>query len=72
MKRILLTALGEFVDLKVLCPETFDGQALVRVHRVGVCGSDFHAFGGMRSVCIYPRVLGHELPDEIVGVPENA
>jgi len=72
MRRILLNAPGEFVDLTVLRPVPSSGQALVRIHRVGVCGSDFHALAGRHPIYTYPRVLGHELSGEIVEVPENA
>src|ERR1700722_17508867 len=71
MRRILLKAPGEFVDLMVPRPVPSSGQALVRVHRVGVCGSDFHALAGRHPIYTYPRVLGHELSGEIVEVPEN-
>ena len=71
MRRILLNAPGEFVDLTVPRPVPSSGQALVRVHRVGVCGSDFHALAGRHPIYTYPRVLGHELAGEIVEVPEN-
>jgi 2-desacetyl-2-hydroxyethyl bacteriochlorophyllide A dehydrogenase len=37
------------------------GQALVRVHRVGICGTDWHAFRGRQPFFTYPRILGHEL-----------
>lgn len=71
MRRILLNAPGEFVDVTVPRPVPSRGQALVRVHRVGVCGSDFHALAGRHPIYTYPRVLGHELAGEIVEVPEN-
>ena len=71
MRRILLNAPGEFVDLTVPRPVPSSGQALVRIHRVGVCGSDFHALAGRHPIYTYPRVLGHELSGEIVEVPEN-
>jgi 2-desacetyl-2-hydroxyethyl bacteriochlorophyllide A dehydrogenase len=72
MRRILLNAPGEFIDLKVPRPVPTPGQALVRVQRVGVCGSDFHALAGRHPIYTYPRVLGHELAGEIVEVPDNA
>jgi threonine dehydrogenase-like Zn-dependent dehydrogenase len=72
MRRILLNAPGEFIDLKVPRPVPASGQALVRVHRVGVCGSDFHALAGRHPIYTYPRVLGHELAGEIVEVPDNS
>ncbi len=37
------------------------GHALVRVHRVGICGTDWHAYRGRQPFFSYPRVLGHEL-----------
>jgi 2-desacetyl-2-hydroxyethyl bacteriochlorophyllide A dehydrogenase len=43
-------------------------EALVRVHRIGVCGTDIHAFNGRQPFFNYPRVLGHELGVEIVAV----
>lgn len=37
------------------------GQALVRVERVGICGTDMHAYRGRQPFFTYPRILGHEL-----------
>ena len=42
-------------------PELAGGEALVRISRIGVCGTDIHAFGGNQPYFDYPRVLGHEL-----------
>ena len=47
-------------------PEPKEGEVLVKVHRVGVCGSDIHAFHGKQPFFSYPRVLGHELAVEVV------
>lgn len=44
------------------------GEALVRVHRVGVCGTDYHAFAGNQPFFSYPRILGHELGVEVLEV----
>jgi threonine dehydrogenase-like Zn-dependent dehydrogenase len=44
------------------------GQALVRVRRVGVCGTDLHAFKGEQPFFSYPRVFGHELGVEVMAV----
>jgi len=38
----------------------------VRVHRIGVCGTDLHAFAGKQPFFTYPRVLGHELGVEVL------
>ena len=46
------------------------GYARVRVHRVGICGTDFHAFQGNQTLFSYPRVLGHELGVEVTEISE--
>jgi hypothetical protein len=51
--------------------ERSQDEALVRVRRVGVCGSDFHAFAGSHPIYSYPRVLGHEVSAEIVALPDG-
>ena len=43
-----------------------EGMALVRPRRVGICGTDFHIFGGKHPFLNYPRVMGHELAVEVV------
>jgi 2-desacetyl-2-hydroxyethyl bacteriochlorophyllide A dehydrogenase len=52
------------------CPEPKAGpdEVLVRVHRIGVCGTDLHAFAGRQPFFHYPRVLGHELGVEVMDV----
>ncbi|GAA4407949.1 zinc-binding alcohol dehydrogenase family protein [Nibrella viscosa] len=46
------------------------GEALVRVHRIGVCGTDLHAYRGRQPFFTYPRILGHELGVEVVALAE--
>ena len=41
------------------------GEVLVRIRRVGICGTDMHIFGGKHPFLEYPRVMGHELSGEI-------
>ncbi len=48
------------------------GQALARVRRVGICGTDWHAFHGRQPFFNYPRVLGHELGVEVIDVNDLA
>lgn len=49
-------------------PERAPGEVLLRVKRVGVCGTDLHIFTGHQPYLAYPRVMGHELS----GVVEEA
>ncbi len=41
------------------------GEALIRIRRVGLCGTDFHIFSGNQPFLSYPRVMGHELAGEV-------
>lgn len=49
-----------------------ESMALVRVHRVGICGTDLHAYRGRQPFFSYPRILGHELGVEIVEIASKA
>lgn len=42
------------------------GRSIVKIKRIGVCGTDIHAFGGTQPYFTYPRILGHELGCEFV------
>src|SRR5688572_32736475 len=44
-----------------LFPYTTLFRSLVRVNRVGICGTDWHAYHGRQPFFTYPRILGHEL-----------
>ena len=47
-------------------PDPMAGEALVAVRRVGICGTDFHAYASTQNFFAYPRVLGHELAVEVL------
>ena len=72
MKTILLKEPGQLVLSDTASPLTpSSDEALVRVRRIGVCGTDLHAFKGEQPFFSYPRVLGHELGVEVVSVGAN-
>lgn len=52
-------------------PECSPGHAVVRIRRIGICGTDIHAYGGNQPYFEYPRVLGHELAGEVVEVADR-
>jgi 2-desacetyl-2-hydroxyethyl bacteriochlorophyllide A dehydrogenase len=72
MLQITLDEPGKLTAADVAQPRPGPGQALVRVHRIGVCGTDLHAFAGKQPFFSYPRVLGHELGVEVVELGEGA
>ena len=47
------------------------GEALVRVHRVGICGTDISGYLGKMPFYSYPRIPGHELGVEVIAVGEG-
>jgi 2-desacetyl-2-hydroxyethyl bacteriochlorophyllide A dehydrogenase len=47
-------------------PQAQAGEALLRIRRIGICGTDLHAYEGTQPFFAYPRVLGHELAGELV------
>jgi 2-desacetyl-2-hydroxyethyl bacteriochlorophyllide A dehydrogenase len=49
-------------------PVLSEGQAIIRIERIGICGTDLHAFEGTQPFFSYPRVLGHELSGELVEI----
>ncbi|MCA9191339.1 MAG: zinc-binding alcohol dehydrogenase family protein [Planctomycetales bacterium] len=47
------------------------GQALVRTHRMGICGTDYSGFLGKMPFFSYPRIPGHELGVEVLALGEG-
>lgn len=55
-------------DVPVAAP----GEVLVRIRRIGMCGTDYHIFHGDQPYLSYPRVIGHELGGEVAEVPPGS
>lgn len=66
MLTITLEEPGRFVAADGPEPAPASGDALVRIHRIGICGTDLHAFAGRQPFFQYPRILGHELGVEVI------
>lgn len=47
------------------------GQALVRTHRMGVCGTDISCYLGKFPFFDFPRIPGHELGVEVIAVGDG-
>jgi len=73
MKVIRLNKPGEWEVLNHPKPDTNlkPGEALLKVKKMGVCGTDLHAFKGTQPFFDYPRILGHELAVEVVGIADD-
>jgi threonine dehydrogenase-like Zn-dependent dehydrogenase len=69
MKTVILKEPGQFelIDTPFAAPPAAD-EAQVRVRRIGICGTDLHAFTGNQPFFNYPRILGHELAVEVLAI----
>lgn len=52
-------------------PEPTEGHAIVAIRRIGICGTDYHAYKGRQPFFQYPRILGHELSGVIEAIGHN-
>lgn len=71
MKTLICNQPGELVYADTPVPEAKKGETLLRIKRVGICGTDLHAYDGTQPYFSYPRILGHELAAEIVTTDRN-
>lgn len=53
-------------------PTRKNDEVLIRIRRVGICGTDMHIFQGTQPYLSYPRVMGHELSGEVVESPQGS
>ena len=60
---------GELVVEERPEPQRATGDVLIRIRRVGICGTDYHIYEGSHPYLQYPRVMGHELAAEVVEAP---
>lgn len=66
MKILICTEPGHFEYQSAERPVLTKGNAIIKMKRIGICGTDFHAFQGNQPFFEYPRILGHELAGELV------
>lgn len=71
MKYIICDHPGTFSLKEKEKPIRKDNEALIKITRVGICGTDLHAFQGNQPFFSYPRILGHELAAEIIDIDDN-
>jgi 2-desacetyl-2-hydroxyethyl bacteriochlorophyllide A dehydrogenase len=66
MKILICTEPGKFEYGSGEKPDLKKGNAIIKIRRIGICGTDLHAFEGTQPFFDYPRILGHELAGELV------
>jgi 2-desacetyl-2-hydroxyethyl bacteriochlorophyllide A dehydrogenase len=65
MDVVVCTEPGRLEFVRRQRPQRNAGEVLIRVRRVGVCGTDMHIFRGTQPFLSYPRVMGHEVSGEV-------
>jgi 2-desacetyl-2-hydroxyethyl bacteriochlorophyllide A dehydrogenase len=68
MKTLICKSPGHFEYATIPAPQEKQGDVILKVRKIGVCGTDLHAFEGTQPYFSYPRILGHELAAEIVSL----
>ena len=61
MKQAVMTRPGAIEIRDAAMPDLGANDVLIRVERIGVCGSDVHVFHGLHPYTSYPVVQGHEV-----------
>ncbi len=71
MLQQVMTAPGEIIFRDIPVPEIGENDALLRMARIGVCGSDIHVYHGKHPFTKYPVTQGHEVSAIIERVGKN-
>lgn len=66
MKTLVCVQPREFQYREDKVPVAREGYSIIRIKRVGICGTDLHAYDGTQPYFTYPRVLGHEIAAEYI------
>jgi threonine dehydrogenase-like Zn-dependent dehydrogenase len=66
MQALMMKQPGEVAVESVAEPTPGPGEVLLKVKRVGLCGSDLNSYRGKNPLVQFPRILGHEVAATIV------
>ncbi len=66
MKALVLREAGVVAVEEVPNPTPSQGEVLLQVRRIGLCGSDLNSYRGKNPMISYPRILGHEVAAAVV------
>ena len=71
MKAIVIPEPYQIEIRELPMPQVREGEALLRVLCVGICGANVASYTGNQPFTTYPRIPGHEFSAQIVTIPEN-
>jgi 2-desacetyl-2-hydroxyethyl bacteriochlorophyllide A dehydrogenase len=66
METLVCIQPGNFEYQTAAEPVLTPGHTILKIKRIGICGTDLHAYEGTQPYFDYPRILGHELAAEII------
>ena len=66
MQALVMRGPGDVVVASVQEPQAAPGEVLLKVKRVGLCGSDLNSYRGKNPLVQFPRILGHEVAATII------
>lgn len=66
MRTLVCTEPGKWAYKTGVQPQVEKNHAIIKIKRIGICGTDLHAFEGTQPYFNYPRILGHELSGELI------
>ena len=67
----VMTEPGKIIFREAETPKPGSGQVLVKIKKIGICGSDIHVYHGTHPFTSYPVTQGHELSAQIVKLGEG-
>lgn len=62
---------AEIIFREIEIPSPGPGEILIKIKRIGVCGSDIHVYYGEHSGTGYPVTQGHEVSGQVAAVGEG-
>jgi 2-desacetyl-2-hydroxyethyl bacteriochlorophyllide A dehydrogenase len=72
MRQAIMTAPGKIEYHEVPEPDVLKGnEILLRIKKIGICGSDIHVYHGKHPATPYPVIQGHEYSAIVEAVGKN-
>ena len=71
MKKIVLTQFRHLEIIEAPVPVPGPGEAVIRTHYAGICGSDLHVYDGLNANAAPPLIMGHEGAGELVALNDT-
>jgi len=71
MKQAVLISPQKIIFREVPRPTCKQNQVLIKIKRIGICGSDIHAYYGQHPYISFPIVQGHEFSGEVVEIGQK-